>query len=223
MKNLLFMTVFAFGVSACSGTASDSPKSMESKPVQQETQKAEPQKTEKKGETKAENVEVEIKTSMGDISVALNADKAPISVANFLSYVDDGFYDGTVFHRVISTFMIQGGGFSATDSDTGYTIKKKDTKKPIKLEAAFDTGLTNARGTIAMARTNVPDSATAQFFINVVDNKRLDKAGGGYAVFGKVTSGIEVADKIKAVSTGRNGGMNDVPVQKVEILSIKRK
>ena len=174
---------------------------------------------------KAESVEVIIQTSMGDITVLLDAKEAPITVANFLGYVDNGFYDGTVFHRVIKTFMIQGGGFAAVESSGTYGFQKKRTKAGIKLEAAKDTALSNTRGTIAMARTAVLDSASAQFFINVEDNSRnLDANGGGYAVFGKVTSGLEVADKIKGVATTRLPvGMGDVPVEKVEIISVKRK
>ena len=173
---------------------------------------------------KAESVEVEIKTSLGDITVMLDAKEAPISVSNFLGYVDNGFYDGTVFHRVIKTFMIQGGGFAAIEADGTYGFQKKKTKAGIQLEAAKDTALTNAKGTIAMARTNVPNSATAQFFINVENNDSLDADRGGYAVFGKVTSGLEVAEKIKNVKTTRLPiGMGDVPVEKVEIISVKRK
>jgi len=173
---------------------------------------------------KAESVEVEIKTSMGDITVLLDAKEAPISVANFLGYVDNGFYDGTVFHRVIKTFMIQGGGFASIESNGSYGFQKKKTKAGIELEAASGTELSNVKGTIAMARTSVPNSATAQFFINVADNLRLDAAGGGYAVFGKVTSGMDVAEKIKGVSTTRlANGMGDVPKEKVEIISVKRK
>lgn len=147
---------------------------------------------------------VAIETSEGTIVVELRPDKAPETVANFLRYVKDGFYDGTIFHRVIQTFMIQGGGFTAE-------MKKKDTRAPIKLEV--DEGLSNARGTIAMARTAVKDSATAQFFINTVDNKRLDTAGGGYAVFGRVVEGMKAVDAIAAVATARQHGMGDVPLK----------
>ena len=146
---------------------------------------------------KAKAPKVVIKTSLGKIHVKLNPKKAPISVDNFVQYVEAGFFDGTIFHRVIPGFMIQGGGLTPD-------MKKKETRAPIKLEAG--NGLSNKRGTIAMARTGDPNSATAQFFINVVDNPRLDSAGGGYAVFGKVTKGMDVVDKIKAVKTGVNGG-----------------
>lgn len=162
---------------------------------------------------------VVIETSLGNIEVELNAEKAPISTENFLKYVDKKHYDGTIFHRVISNFMIQGGGMT----------EKMDEKKsdaPIKNEAA--NGLKNDRGTLAMARTSVVDSATAQFFINVQDNDFLNhKAPNprdfGYAVFGKVTAGMDVVDKIKAVPTGMTGGMQDVPKTPVVMKSVRRK
>lgn len=159
-----------------------------------------------------------IKTTLGDITVKLATDKAPLTVANFLAYADAGHYDGTIFHRVIDGFMIQGGGF---DKD----MRQKPTKAPIKNEAA--NGLPNKRGTLAMARTPVVDSATAQFFINVKDNAFLNfqaptPQGFGYCVFGEVTAGMDVVDKIKAVRTGVKAGMTDVPLETVEILSVKR-
>ena len=153
-------------------------------------------------------------TSEGVIKIELWPDKAPETVKNFLSYVDEGFYDGTIFHRVIGNFMIQGGGFTVD-------MKQKPTHAPVKNEAAAD--VKNDRGTIAMARTNVVDSATAQFFINVVDNAFLNHkdsspSGFGYAVFGKVISGMDVVDKIKGVKTASQ----DVPVTPVIIQSVKR-
>jgi len=150
-------------------------------------------------------------TSLGVIKIELDQEKAPISVENFLGYVDDGFFDGTIFHRVIPNFMVQGGGMTANGA-------QKKTKAPIKNEA--DNGLLNERGTVAMARTQVKDSATAQFFINVVDNDFLNHGTRdfGYAVFGKVTEGMDVADKIAAVKTGRG----DVPVEPILIESAKR-
>lgn len=159
-----------------------------------------------------------IKTSLGDITVKLAADKAPLTVANFLAYADEGHYDGTIFHRVIDGFMIQGGGFDAQ-------MRQKPTKAPIKNEAA--NGLPNKRGTIAMARTMVVDSATSQFFINVKDNAFLDfrapnPQGFGYCVFGEVVAGMDVVDKIKGVRTGLKAGMSDVPLETVAILSVKR-
>jgi cyclophilin family peptidyl-prolyl cis-trans isomerase len=164
------------------------------------------------------NPVVVMETSLGKVKIELDQAKAPISVKNFLSYVDGKFYDGTIFHRVISGFIIQGGGFTPD-------MQQTSTKAPIKNEAG--NGLSNKRGTIAMARTNVVDSATAQFFINVVDNNVLDHRddspqGFGYAVFGKVIEGMDVVDKIKVVKTGLKMGFQDVPVETVVIKSIKR-
>jgi peptidyl-prolyl cis-trans isomerase A (cyclophilin A) len=155
---------------------------------------------------------VKLATSAGDIVVELDAAKAPKTVANFLEYVKASHYDGTVFHRVIDNFMIQGGGMTAD-------MKEKSTRAPIALESG--NGLDNLRGTIAMARTMDPNSATAQFFINVKDNAFLNKAqsrdGNGYAVFGKVVSGMEVVDKIRAVPTGTRGMHRDVPLEPITI------
>ena len=156
---------------------------------------------------------VKLATSMGDIVVQLDPAKAPKTVENFLAYVNDKHYNGTVFHRVINGFMVQGGGFTPD-------MAQKPTKAPIALEAA--NGLKNDAYTIAMARTNVPDSATAQFFINVKNNDMLNArqpSGDGYAVFGKVIAGADVVDKIKAVPTGNRNGMGDVPTTPVTILS----
>jgi len=167
---------------------------------------------------KKEKVRVKISTTKGDIVVELDAERAPITVENFLKYVDDKFYDGTIFHRVISNFMIQGGGFTK-DMDPF----PKETRSPIKLESR--NGLKNKRGAIAMARTNVPDSATSQFFINVVDNHYLDypQGGDGYAVFGKVVAGMDVVDTIRNVPTKDQGGpYTHAPVDVVEIKSIRR-
>ena len=166
----------------------------------------------------ANTVSVVISTSKGDITVELDQEKAPVTVKNFLEYVDAKFYDGTVFHRVIPNFMIQGGGF-----DMG--LQQKKTRAPIKNEA--QNGLKNERGTIAMARTMVVDSATAQFFINTVNNGFLnfrspDTRGFGYAVFGKVTKGMDVVDKISATPTGLVNGMQNVPREPVVIKSIRR-
>ena len=159
-----------------------------------------------------------IKTTLGDIKVKLAADKAPLTVANFLAYADAGHYNGTIFHRVIDGFMIQGGGFDAK-------MSQKPTRAPIKNEAA--NGLQNKRGTLAMARTAVVDSATSQFFINVKDNGFLDfrapnPQGFGYCVFGEVVEGLDVVDKIKSVRTGVQAGMSDVPVETIEIVSVTR-
>ena len=155
---------------------------------------------------------VEMETSEGTLRIELDDEKAPLSTANFLQYVAAGHYDGTVFHRVIPGFMIQGGGFEPG-------MKQKPTRAPIQNESA--NGLTNDRYTIAMARTSAPHSATAQFFINATDNGFLNKAqsqdGWGYAVFGKVTAGTEVVDAIEKVKTGRSGMHGDVPVEDVLI------
>lgn len=160
-----------------------------------------------------ENPKVLMKTSMGDVTIELNEKKAPISVANFLQYVADKHYDNTIFHRVIDNFMVQGGGF---DTD----FEQKSTRQPIKNEA--DNGLKNLKGSIAMARTMDVHSATAQFFINVNDNDFLDyrspsPSDYGYCVFGMVTEGMDVIDKIKEVKTGNRGHHQDVPVEDVVI------
>lgn len=160
---------------------------------------------------------VELETTMGNIVIELNADKAPNTVANFLDYVKSGHYDGTIFHRVIDGFMIQGGGMDAN-------MKEKSTNAPIQNEA--DNGLKNEVGTIAMARTSDPHSATAQFFINVKDNSFLNFSGKnpqgwGYAVFGKVTEGMDVVNKIKGVPTGKYGFHADVPTTPVVITHAK--
>lgn len=167
---------------------------------------------------KAVASKVLVKTSLGDMTIELYPDKAPKSVENFLAYVNSGFYDGTIFHRVIDNFMIQGGGFTRD-------LRQKPTRPAIPNEAK--NGVSNLRGTVAMARTGDPNSATAQFFINVVDNPRLDytsDASGatwGYAVFGKVVSGLDVVDKIKAVPTGAQGPFkSDVPTTPVVIEKI---
>ena len=156
---------------------------------------------------------VTLETSHGNIVIELNDEKAPETVKNFLNYVNDGFYDGTIFHRVIPNFMVQGGGFMPG-------MVQKRVEDPVKNEA--DNGLTNDRGTVAMARTNDPHSATAQFFINHNDNGFLNHtapsgAGWGYCVFGKVTDGMDCVDAIAAVSTGNDGGHADVPVETVTI------
>lgn len=155
--------------------------------------------------------QVTMVTNMGTVVMELNPAKAPITVDNFLNYAESGFYVNKIFHRVISNFMIQGGGFTAD-------LAQPATQAAIKLEVG--TGLSNTRGTIAMARTNVLDSATSQFFINVVDNVSLDTSGGGYAVFGKVVSGLDVVDKIKDVAVSTRGGMENVPNTAVVINSM---
>lgn len=159
---------------------------------------------------------ITLHTNYGDITIELDFEKAPKTAANFKQYAEDGFYNGTIFHRVINGFMIQGGGF---DED----FKQKETRAQIENEA--DNGLKNATGTIAMARTSDPHSATAQFFINVKDNDFLNhtnksNSGWGYCVFGKVTAGMEVVDKIKAVKTGSKGHHQDVPKEAVIIQNV---
>ena len=161
-------------------------------------------------------MKVKLTTSMGPIVIELDQAKAPVTVENFLKYVDSGHYDGTIFHRVIDGFMIQGGGF-------GKDMRQKPTQAPIKNEST--NGLKNDNYTVAMARTNVRDSATSQFFINVKDNGFLNFAGDsnpGYAVFGKVVEGKETVDKIKAVQTGNQRGMGDVPNTAVVIEKAER-
>ena len=172
----------------------------------------------KEGEVMAKGNIVVIETSKGSMKLELYPDKAPVTVKNFLSYIDSGFYDGTIFHRVIPGFMVQGGGFEPG-------IAEKLTLEPIKNEAG--NGLLNEKGTIAMARTNVVDSATSQFFINVADNAFLNHKdntpqGYGYCVFGKVIEGMEVADAICTVNTHSSGYYDDVPVDDVIIISIKK-
>ena len=164
------------------------------------------------------NPTVRLSTSMGDVTIELYPEQAPVSVSNFLAYVDSDFYNGTVFHRVIPGFMIQGGGFTAE-------MGQKPTRAAIKNEA--DNGLLNTRGTLAMARTMVVDSATSQFFVNTVDNtflnfKNKTPQGYGYAVFGKVIDGMDVIDKIEKVRTGNKGPHQNVPVETVSILNTER-
>ena len=156
---------------------------------------------------------VRLETTMGNIVLALDAQRAPQTVENFLAYVNSGFYDGTIFHRVIGNFMIQGGGYTAD-------LSRKETRSPVKNEA--DNGLKNSRGSIAMARTQDPHSASAQFFINVEDNAALDHTapngrGWGYAVFGHVVEGMDVVDEIRAQATGVKSGFRDVPKKTITI------
>jgi cyclophilin family peptidyl-prolyl cis-trans isomerase len=167
----------------------------------------------------AGNPIVLMKTSMGNVEIELFQDKAPATVVNFLSYVNSGFYNGTIFHRVIGNFMIQGGGFTPG-------MGEKKTLPPVKNEAA--NGISNLTGTVAMARTMEPQSATAQFFINVADNRFLDyksptTEGYGYCVFGRVVKGMDVVERIKRVQTGNKGYFQDVPLQDVVIYSISKK
>jgi peptidyl-prolyl cis-trans isomerase A (cyclophilin A) len=217
MRSILYATAFVVLMSSLALAQEKSAPAGADKP-----------KTETKKEGKMNPVVI-MKTSMGTIKIELFEAEAPVTVKNFLSYVDDKYFDNTVFHRVIKKFMNQGGGFEA-----GNPIKQKTTKAPIVNESA--NGLKNDRGTICMARTNDPNSATSQFFINVVDNLSLNRNGGnaGYAVFGKVVEGMDVLDKINDVPTqnakaiARNGDkeietmFQDVPVKPVVVESVRR-
>jgi peptidyl-prolyl cis-trans isomerase A (cyclophilin A) len=158
---------------------------------------------------------IRFETTLGNFTVELYDDKAPVSAENFLKYVDEGFFDGTVFHRIVPGFVIQGGGFTED-------MTQKKNHPPIKNEA--DNGVKNTRGTLSMARTNDINSATSQFFVNLKDNDFLDHTRGnfGYAVFGKVTEGMDVIDKIAAVKTGRRRGFEDVPLDAVIMTSVRR-
>ena len=199
------LVIAAFAV----GPGSDT---KESKNVEQPAGQVVEEVVEKTNEKQEEKfVYIQMTTSMGDIFLALNETKAPISTANFLSYAKEGYYDGTIFHRVIPNFMIQGGGFTAD-------MQKKPTKEGIENE--WTNGLSNVRGSIAMARLGGrANSGTSQFFINVAENVFLDQPrdGSGYAVFGKVVKGMDVVDKIRVVPTGNQGAMGDVPVEPVVI------
>ena len=158
---------------------------------------------------------IRFETTLGNFTIELYEDKAPVSAENFLKYVDEGFFDGTVFHRIVPGFVIQGGGFAED-------MSQKKNHPPIKNEA--DNGVKNTRGTLSMARTNDINSATLQFFVNLKDNDFLDHTRGnfGYAVFGKVTEGMDVIDKIAAVKTGRRRGFEDVPLDPVIMTSVRR-
>jgi cyclophilin family peptidyl-prolyl cis-trans isomerase len=158
---------------------------------------------------------IRFETTLGDFTIELFDKEAPQSVANFLRYIDDGFFDGTIFHRIVPGFVIQGGGFTED-------MAQKRTQPPVKNEA--DNGLKNKRGTLSMARTNDINSATSQFFVNLKDNDFLDhsRANFGYAVFARVTEGMDVVDKIAAVKTGKHRGFDDVPVEAVIMKSVKR-
>jgi cyclophilin family peptidyl-prolyl cis-trans isomerase len=207
LKRLLLSGLFLASTAAFAATPAATKPAAQSKPAHataKSTEAAKPAES-----SHADNPKVLLHTSMGDITVELFSDKAPKSVENFLQYTKEGFYNNTVFHRVIDNFMVQGGGFTKD-------LQQKRTHAAIHNEA--NNGLSNLRGTLAMARTNDPHSATAQFFINVVDNKRLDFTSDkdgltwGYCVFGKVISGMDVVDKMKAVPTAPQGPLpKDVP------------
>lgn len=226
LTNTVLSLLAAAALSLPVGTTSAQADSA-AKPAPKQPEAEKPKTDDTKTETPAKQepklVYVNMKTSMGDIVIELNQEKAPITVKNFLSYVDKGHFNDTIFHRVISNFVIQGGGF-------GTDLKEKPTDKPIKNE--WQNGLKNVRGSLSMARTMAPDSATSQFFINVQDNAALDQGGpryGGaaYAVFGKVVSGMDVVDKIRNTPTGTktfgdNMQMQDVPTANVVIEKVTR-
>lgn len=158
---------------------------------------------------------IRFETTLGNFTIELFEKEAPLTVANFLKYIDDGFFDGTIFHRIVPGFVIQGGGFTED-------MSQKKTRAPIKNEA--DNGLKNERGSLSMARTNDINSATSQFFVNLKDNEFLDHQRGnfGYAVFARVTEGLDVVDRIAAVKTGRRGHFDDVPAEAVVMTSVRR-
>jgi cyclophilin family peptidyl-prolyl cis-trans isomerase len=198
---------FFFFITGCNA---NEPKTPEKSEKTTENQSTESNKT---GEKMSTNPIIKLETSKGTVKIELDAEKAPNSTANFVQYVNDGFYDGLIFHRVIPNFMVQGGGMNPD-------MTEKGNKTPIQNEA--NNGLKNDRGTIAMARTNDPHSATSQFFINLKDNDFLNHtsespAGWGYAVFGKVIEGLDVIDEIAKVKTGNHGGHGDVPLEPVAI------
>jgi len=208
MKRTLLLWALAVAIGGCTGNnvreqADNSVESNSQNTLEEETPEPVPMEY------------VVIETSKGNISLELDPNKAPITVANFLAYVDSDFYENTVFHRVIDGFMIQGGGFTVEG-------EKKETRNPITLES--NNGLSNEVGAIAMARTNAPNSATAQFFINLKDNKFLDYQPGnpGYAVFGRVTSGMDVVNEIRQAETGVKNGMRDWPIEDVIIQKVSR-
>jgi peptidyl-prolyl cis-trans isomerase A (cyclophilin A) len=220
-----FTSLVVFAGSAVAQTPTPPTKPADAPKAAEQPKTEEPKKDEsKKADEKAKTPEtksmpafeyVKMSTSKGDIILKLNKEKAPISVENFLKYVDKKFYDGTIVHRVIPNFMIQGGGFTPD-------MKQKPTDPPIKNE--WKNGLQNKKYTLSMARTQVADSGTSQFFINTADNGFLDQArdGAAYAVFGEVAAGNAVVDAIGAVKTGNKGGMGDVPVETVTINSVTK-
>lgn len=220
IKNALAVFVFAVLIAACQQEAATQP--LESKTTNTEQQNSSTAPTEATNEAQSTEKAMPstkialMKTTLGDIKIELNAEKAPISVANFIAYAEAGHYNGTLFHRVIPGFMIQGGGFEPG-------MEQKQTKAPIQNEA--NNGLSNENYSIAMARTSAPHSATSQFFINVTDNSRLDFTsesgpGWGYAVFGKVIEGQDIVNAIEVVETGRVGPFGDVPREDVIIESV---
>jgi cyclophilin family peptidyl-prolyl cis-trans isomerase len=219
---LMILVLTLILAAGCNGKDTTEPQ--EKKPAQEKPKVEQPEKKKAPEPVKVDYPVVVMKTSKGDIKIRLNRKKAPVTVDNFLKYVDDKFYDGTVFHRVISNFMIQGGGFTK-DLYSNAGTQPRPTRPAIKNEAK--NGLSNKRGTIAMARGTPKNSATSQFFINVADNRRLNYRGEmdgtyGYAVFGEVIEGMGVVDKIKNVLTTKVGQLSDVPADPVVIKSVRR-
>ena len=210
--SFLTMCGLVFGTIGLTSAESQTPR--RSPVVKPRVKVAPPAKTKRTRKVKpaVKKPKVVLETNMGNITIELNPTAAPKTVRNFLAYVKSGFYNGTIFHRVIDGFMIQGGGYNQS-------MRKKRTRPAIALEAK--NGLSNLRGTIAMARTNDPNSATSQFFINVVDNKNLDSYGGGYAVFGRVTQGMNVVDKIRKLPTAPQKGQPNAPSKTVVIRKAK--
>ena len=209
-KSWLYIIVaVAVSVCGCDSQKQTKPVGQETAPMEKEMEPLE------RNTVEAEKKLVKLETSMGDIVIELNEQDAPVTVKNFIEYVEQGHFNGTIFHRVIPNFMIQGGGFTAD-------MERKETRDPIVNEAS--NGLGNDRGTIAMARTNDPDSATCQFFINHRNNRSLNyikNVNPGYTVFGKTIEGMDVVDAIAKVKTTTRMGMNDVPVEPVIIISAK--
>lgn len=203
-------SLLAFGCTCVPEKTASAPMPDETKTVQ-ETKQTDPEPSQKE-----EKVNIVLKTSKGEITIELNQEKAPVTVENFLQYIESGHFNDTIFHRVIPGFMVQGGGFDAS-------MVQMPTRKPIRIESS--NGLKNERGTIAMARTNMPDSATSQFFINLIDNDFLNYESAdrpGYTVFGKVSGGMDVVDEIAKVRTGNQGMHADVPLEAVVIQSAQR-
>jgi cyclophilin family peptidyl-prolyl cis-trans isomerase len=208
---LIVLFSFFFLITGCNATE---PKAPEKSEKSEKATESQPIEAIKSGEKMSANPMIKLETSKGTMMIELDAEKAPLSSANFVKYVTEGFYDGLIFHRVIPNFMVQGGGMNPDMSEKG-------NKTPIKNEA--NNGLKNDRGTLAMARTNDPHSATSQFFINLKNNDFLNHtsetpAGWGYAVFGKVSDGLDVIDEIAKVKTGNHGGHGDVPLEPVLII-----
>jgi len=208
---LFLLALSVVSLSACNSSKDETDSSSAAPPTYKPAPKA-PEPT-----SKPANTQVVIKTNMGDMVVELDDDRTPVTVKNFLQYVDDKFYDGTIIHRIAkgNIHVVQGGGFSES-------LNEKPTRPPIINESK--KGRSNIRGTIAMARTNAPNSATSQFYINLKDDSMLDKIGAGYCVFGRVIEGMDVADKIGALRTeNRGGAFGEIPAESVVIESIRRK